>query len=319
MSMLKWMFLGLAISAPLEARDYIRFTGGPSGGTFQVFAHGISTFLTDKLPDTVVSISASGGSTENLRKVNRGRAQFGVVHSGDIYLGRKGQLMGDQESYLDVLALAVLYRSSAQLVSAKRLGLSKLSDLQGKSVGIGGAGSGAAASAERFFKQVKLWEQIDRRFLGYSKASDAVKDRHLDAMWVVSGFPTSAILELAASEPVHLMGLDEWARAHKLYDTYPFYSREKIPAGTYEGQKEDVYTISDVTIWVAHRGVKEEVVFLALEEIFSEAGLSHMKNVSKSAQGMSLGSGAKGVAVPFHPGALAFWQSKGQLGKVGEK
>ena len=82
----------LPASAPAGKR--MVFGGGPAGGTFQIVANAIQTFG---------PIKASAGlhrqgpifcraRWENLRKINRGRMQFGVCHySGHVYLGREGR------------------------------------------------------------------------------------------------------------------------------------------------------------------------------------------------------------------------------------
>ena len=112
------MALGMMVwSAAASAKEYVRFTGGPSGGTFQYFSNGISVWLSENLDGVRVSNQGSAGSTENLRRINRGKAGFGVVHSGDLFLGRQGKLTGDKKRYDKVFALGVLYRSAAQLVA----------------------------------------------------------------------------------------------------------------------------------------------------------------------------------------------------------
>ena len=131
----------LSVSTASYGKEFLKFTGGPTGGTFQYFSNAISVYLSKNLDDTKVSNQASNGSTENLRKVNNGRAHFGVVHSGDLFLGRQGKIAGDKKQYKNVLALAVLYKSAAQLAVLSGSKISKLEDLKGKKIGVGGPGS----------------------------------------------------------------------------------------------------------------------------------------------------------------------------------
>ncbi len=69
------------------AKDRLAFSGGPEGGTFQYFSNGIAIRLSKNHADLEVSNMASAGSLENLRRVNSGEADFGIVYSGDTYLG----------------------------------------------------------------------------------------------------------------------------------------------------------------------------------------------------------------------------------------
>jgi len=66
----------------------LAFSGGPEGGTFQYFSNGIASRLSKTIPGLEVSNTASAGSLENLRRLNSGEADFGIVYSGDAYLGR---------------------------------------------------------------------------------------------------------------------------------------------------------------------------------------------------------------------------------------
>ena len=67
--------------APLAAmaKDRLAFSGGPEGGTFQYFSNGIATRLSKNIDNLEVSNMASAGSLENLRRVNSGDADFGIV------------------------------------------------------------------------------------------------------------------------------------------------------------------------------------------------------------------------------------------------
>ncbi len=73
-----------------------------------------------KSKDYRVRAQSSAGSVENLRKVNAGRMQFGVVFSGHVYLGHNGRMKNDTRKYTDVLAVSYLYGAPAQLVVAER-------------------------------------------------------------------------------------------------------------------------------------------------------------------------------------------------------
>ncbi|MDH3258852.1 MAG: C4-dicarboxylate ABC transporter substrate-binding protein, partial [Deltaproteobacteria bacterium] len=54
-----------------------RFSGGPSGGTFQYYASAVSTLAKRHKIGNVLA-SSSGGSIENIRLCNSGKANFAV-------------------------------------------------------------------------------------------------------------------------------------------------------------------------------------------------------------------------------------------------
>ncbi len=297
--------------AALAAKTRLAFSGGPEGGTFQYFSNGISSRLSKNLTNVEVSNMASAGSVENLRRINSGDADFGISYSGDIFLARNGKLPKDDRKYENVLAMAYLYGAPAHLVTLANSGINEVQDLAGKKVAVGGAGSGAAASAQRYFSALGLWDKMDVQFIGYTEAASAMGDRLIDAMWVFAGFPNSSVIQAAASNPIKI--LDTWTAGQKggVFDEYPFYSPVTIPEGTYSGVDHDVKTFQDSALWIAGKHVKDEHVFNALKEIFSEKGLAYMVQVKSTAKAMSKKGALTGIVTPVHPGAIKFWTQEG--------
>ena len=187
-----------AVAAPKAAvtasTDRLSFSGGPEGGTFQYFSNGIAIRLSKNIPGVEVSNTASAGSLENLRRVNSGEVDFGIVYSGDTFLGREGRLTNDTREYKNVYAMAYLYGAPAHLIVKEGSGIDAVADLEGKRIAVGGAGSGAAGAAERYFTSLGLWDKMDVEFLGYSKAASALGDNLIDAFWVFAGFPNSSVI-----------------------------------------------------------------------------------------------------------------------------
>lgn len=110
--------LACLMAAPTTAfaKERLVFGGGPAGGTFQVVANAIQSYDSIKASeDYSVKAQSSAGSVENLRRVNSGRSDFGVVYSGHVYLGREGRLKNDPNSYQNGLAVARLFVADATL------------------------------------------------------------------------------------------------------------------------------------------------------------------------------------------------------------
>jgi hypothetical protein len=305
----------------LAAKTRLAFSGGPDGGTFQYFSNAISSRLSKQLADVEVSNMASAGSVENLRRVNSGDADFGVVYAGDLFLGATGELTNDPKKYNNVLSLAYLYGAPAHLVVLAGSGIESVKGLEGKRVAVGPAGSGAAASAQRYFTSVGLWDKMKVEYIGYSEAASSIGDKKIDAMWVFAGFPNSSVIQAAASNKIKLLSLVEDAKTSSFFTDNPYYAEVTIPAGTYSGVDYDVQTVQDSTIWVAGKHVKDDVAYNSLKEIFSPDGLTFMVGVTKAAAAMKVEDGNYGIVTPLHAAAAKFWQEKGlaltdaQLGK----
>jgi uncharacterized protein len=304
----------LAIPSVSLAAKRIVFGGGPAGGTFQVVANSIQTYgPVKKSKDYKVKAQSSAGSVENLRKVNQGKMQFGVVYSGHVYLGREGKLKNDTKKYEDVLAVAYLYGAPAQLVARKDSGIKSTKDLDGKKVGVGNAGSGAFANCELFFTHMGVWDKIERNAMGYNDAANAFGNNQLDAFWLFTAFPSGAVIMAAQTNDIELVDLGKDATESGFYDKYPYFTKLEIPAGTYKGVDEPVPSFQDSALWVANSKVPDEVVYDLLSKIYTEEGLAYMRGQKKTFKEMAVETGANGIVTPMHPGAEKFWKEKGIL------
>ena len=292
-------------------KQFLAFGGGPTGGTFNFFANKMANIISVAYGNIDVSPKGSGGSAENLRTLNKNGIDVGIVYSGDAFLRRNGKLPGDTVRYDQIQAMSFLYGAPAQLVVRADSGINSAMDLEGKIVAIGNPGSGAALSAERFFKHLKLWDKIDHRNLGYSQAASDFSNKAIDAFWVLVGYPNSSIIEAASRTKVKLLDLHQDAVASGFYEVYPFYSQVNIPAGVYDNQDVDVSTFQDASLWCASAKLSEQTVYDCLKAVYSAQGLKDMVAAHKAAKNMSLENGIEGVSIPLHPGAYRFWKEQG--------
>ncbi|MFH1984017.1 MAG: TAXI family TRAP transporter solute-binding subunit [Pseudomonadota bacterium] len=296
------------------AKPIYKFGGGPAGGTFQFMAGGIATYPGVKaIPDFRVLAGASGGSVENMRKVDSGAYSFGVVYSGHVFQGREGLMKNDTTKYTNVLAVSYFYGAPAQLVVKKGSGINSVKDLAGKKVGVGNAGSGAFANCELFFTHMGVWDKIERNAMGYNDAAAAFGNNQLDAFWLFVGYPAGAVIMAAQTNDIDMVNLYKDAEESGFLKKYPYFSKLTIPAGTYKGVDVDMPSFQDSALWVANSKVPADVVYKLLEQIYSPEGLAHMVNVKKTAAAMSIQSGIEGIVTPLHPGAEKFWKEKGVL------
>lgn len=287
------------------------FSGGPDGGTFQYFSNGVAVHLSRTIPNTQVSNMASAGSVENLRRVNSRDADFGIVYSGDLFLGTNGRLTNDTNKYRNVHVVAHLFGAPGHLIVREDSGITEVSQLEGKQVAVGPAGSGAAASAQRFFESVGLWDKMKPSFIGYSQGASALGDKQIDALWVFAGFPNASVIQAATSNKIRLLQVWDAAQKGTLPTDHPYYAKTTIPAGTYPGVDYDVHSISDSALWVAGRHISADDMYKYTSEVYSEAGLKFMHSVSKAAATMIVDNALLGVVTPVHAGAAKFWEEKG--------
>ena len=308
-----FVLLVATMATTVSAKERVVFSGG-AGGTFQVVANAMQVFKPMKASkDFQVRAQSSAGSVENLRKVNSGKAQMGVVYSGHVYLGRNGKMKNDSKKYEDVMAVAWLYGAPAQLIVRQGSNIKSTRDLVGKKVGVGNAGSGAFANCELFFTHMGVWDKIERNAMGYNDAAQAFGNNQLDAFWLFTAFPSGAVIMAAQTNDIEMVDLGKDAESSGFYEQYPYFSKISVPADTYRGVDYEVPSFQDSALWVANSKVTEDTVYKMLSMIYSDEGLAHMKEQKKTFNKMGLDTGTQGVVTPWHPGAVKFWKEKGMM------
>ena len=304
----------MVVAAPVQARENLVFSGGPAGGTFQVVANAVQVYGPVKKSDKYrVRAQSSAGSVENLRKINSGKAHFGVVYSGHVYLGRNGQMKNDTKKYEDVMAVSYLYGDPAQLIVKKGSGIKSVKDLEGKKVGVGNAGSGAFANCELFFTHMGIWDKIERNAMGYNDAAQAFGNNQLDAFWLFTAFPSGAVIMAAQTNDIDLIDLGKDATESGFFEKYPYFSKLAVPAGTYKGVDAETPSFQDSALWVANKDVSADAVYDMLSMIYTDEGLAHMRQQKKTFKEMAIETGINGIVTPLHPGAEKFWKEKGLM------
>lgn len=307
------MAVTLGASPAAEAQTQrLAFSGGPDGGTFQFFSNGIATLLSRGIQGVDVSNMASAGSVENLRRVNSKDADFGIVYSGDLYLGMQGKLTNDANRYRNVQAVSYMFGAPAHLIVLEGSGITDVAQLTGKKVAVGPAGSGAAASAQRFFESLGMWDKISPQFIGYAQGASALGDRQIEALWVFAGFPNASVIQAASTNKVRLLQVFEASQKGNLAKEHPYYVKVTIPAGTYPGVNYDVHTIEDGALWVVGRHVKDDDMYKFVSAVYADDGLKFMRSVAKAAEAMTIDNALNGIVTPVHKGAQKFWTEKGK-------
>lgn len=297
---------------PAPAADYsIKIGGGPTGGTFNTFTNAMAVYVPKVNPNIQASSVGSGGSVENVKRINSGESDFGLCYAVDSALGYAGKLPQDPAKYDNIRSMGYLYGAPAQLVVRADSGVKSAMDLKGKRVALGNAGSGAAASAERFFRHIGLWDEFNSNFLGYSQAASAFQDGKIDAFWVLVGYPNRSIIEAAVQVKIALVDVGIDAEKTGFYKEYA-YSPTVIPAGTYGKGMPATKSFQDACILTTNKDQPEELVYTIMKTLWSQKGMEAMLMAKKTFKEMNMENGFTGASVPLHPGAIKFWKEQGK-------
>lgn len=77
------------------------------------------------------------------------------------------------------------------------------------------------------------FDDIQVNNLSFGDSATALKDDKIDAFFCVAGAPTTAVVELATSNAINVLEIDD-EHAEKLIADYPFYTKFNVPGGAYK-------------------------------------------------------------------------------------
>ena len=110
-------------------------------------------------------------------------------------------------------------------------------------------------------------KDIRAEYLSFGESTDAMKDGKVDAAFIVSGAPTNAITELATTNGVYLVNIED-DKADLLIERCPYYNKHTIKGGTYSSLAEDTHTVSIKATMIVSAQSSEQDVYQLTKGIF---------------------------------------------------
>jgi TRAP transporter TAXI family solute receptor len=126
----------------------------------------------------------------------------------------------------------------------------------------------------------------------------------------IGGVPTAAVKDLAASGQPQLVFVPTSGELQAIDKEFPgLYRPFTLKANAYAGQDQEVSGLGVANVLLVAANAPDELVKSILEGIFGN--LDAVKAIHPEARKLSLEGAAAKTAVPLHPAAVAFYQSKG--------
>lgn len=295
-----------------EKLDIVLATGSTSANYYAVGGV-MSTVLNDKLTKSNITVTSTGASKANVQLLQDNEANFAILQNDVAYYASTGtDLFEGEAAYEDWGALTALYDEVVQVFTLDS-NIKSFSDLKGKTVSVGAAGSGDNFAAGQIFAEFGMsFDDCNAVFQSYSDSAEGMKDGKIDAAFCVSGAPTTALVDLAATagKPLNIITLED-EHIDGLMADYPFYAKTVIPAGTYDKQEADITTVAIRAMLVARADVSEDVVYELMTQMFDN--LDALATGHAKFANLSLETAKDGVSIAYHPGAEKFLTEKGAI------
>ena len=302
------LVLVLALTACAGGTTKMTMGTGGTAGTYYAFGGVLSQYIKNHAGVDVTVVSTDG-SKANIQGIASGDYQLGTVQSDVMAYAWAGTRSFESEGKVDSFrVVAGLYAEAVQLVTMDP-SIKSVADLKGKAVSIGAPNSGVYFNAMDVLAAAGMTEaDIKPQYLSFADSADGLKDRKIDAAFIVAGAPTAAISELCTTNDAYLVPIDGDVAA-KLMNDSPFYTEYKIPANTYKGQTEDVTTVTVKATLIVSADADETTVYNLTKAIFDNADAIASEN-GKGAE-LSVENATSGMTAPFHAGAAKYFAEKG--------
>jgi len=302
-------------ASPLGAQtaQQIAIATGTTGGVYFPLGGALANYLTRGIPGVSATAEVTAGSTANFQLLGASRVQlvFGQVDAAvDSVLGAgpfRGRVVPSR-------AIAVLYTNRMQVVTTADRNIRTMADLKGKRISTGAPASATELFALRLIQAAGLNIASDfrgRERLSPAESTNAIRDGKIDAYFFVSGVPTSAITDLAATPGTSLVLVDHAEFLAPIVAEHgPVYFAETIPAGTYPGQTSENKQLSVANILAMREDASPQLVRQVLEVLWTNR--EDWARVHSAARDFNLaGQKTAAAGVPWHPAAEAFWRAAG--------
>ncbi len=316
------LLLVLTLGGGVRAGEILQLASGPRDSASYAAGVGLSSLIKFKLLPTRrldLQASESAGALDNVRRLQSGEAQFAILPATVGHAARigAGSFAGDPPA-TGFRAIAALWRDALHLVMrADDVTTGTIDDLRRLEEGrvFPGDTSSGMADANRLLLDDLGLDPIAAMAHSATAVGDgptAISQGEVDAISAAARPPTRGVASLFEDPSVGFRLLDvtedQLAQAngnHWLWTPYV------IPAATYPGQVEDVWTIALSNLLVVRADVDEDVVHDITENIFEN--LAYLRRVDPVMAELDLENALVGVTMPLHPGALRYYRAAGLI------
>lgn len=291
--------------------QFISIGTATQGGAFYQVGAAIANALNDGKEEggwKKATAESTGGSLENLRRLDKSEIQIGMSNSSITYFAVRGEGSFDGTKH-DVKSIMTLFPLIAMFVTKDDSGIKSIKDLKGKKVVIGPEGAGFRNFVEPILEAHGVkWSELEVIENSFTKSVGLLQDGQVAAAFLGGGNKSPAITNAASSFKIRLIPFDEDAKK-KLIEKYPSFNAVTVPAGTYKGQDDDFKGLNvGSTQLLVRSDASDEFVTNVIKIIWE----NRKKIAETHAGGKSINEKNVGrnTGVDFHPAALKFYKEE---------
>jgi len=303
--------IAVAATSTAFAQNISIATGG-TGGVYYPMGGGLAAVLSKHVSGMQATAEVTGGSVDNLNLIASGKPYVGFSMVDAALDASKGKDKFEGRP-VNLRTLLVLYPDRMHVVTTEATGIKRMSDLKGKRIATGSAGSATEVMSIRLLEAAGLDpnKDVTRERLSVAESVNAIKDRKIEAFFWVGGLPTAAVTDLANTPGTKIRMIDHAdavAAMNKKYGN--LYYADTIPKATYSGMATDNKMASVANILLVNANMPDDQAYKIVKAVFD-----HQKDLiavhQEYANVTIAGQKQASTPIDFHPGAVKYIQEKG--------
>ena len=199
-----------ALCACGKSATKLTYATGGTSGTYYGFSGVIANVLNEKLKDTLnLNVESTGASKANIQLLASGDADIAIVQNDVMYYAYTAtDLFAGGDAITSFSAVCSCYPEYVQILARKDV--TSVDQLRGLKVSVGDAGSGTEFNAKQILAAYGMsFDDIVVSNQSFADSADSLKNGTIDAAFVVAGYPTTAVTELATSFDFNLLPIDD--------------------------------------------------------------------------------------------------------------
>ena len=286
-------------------KQFLNIGTGGTAGAYYPLGGAMAEILNKNVAGMNASAQSTGGSVANINMLKDGSVDLAIVQNDIAFYAANGTEMFKDKKVENLRGFAVLYPETCQFVTLASSGITDISQLKGKKVAVGAAGSGAEVNARQILEAYGItYADIDEQFLSFGEGASALKDGNVDAAFLTAGYPTAAVQDISTQNAIRILPIAA-EKADALIAKYPFYTKAVIPAGTYAGFNEEVASVSVMAMLVGTDKISDTLGYDIVKALFSN--LDRLQAAHAAGKQISKETAMKGMPLTMNAGAEKFF------------